>query len=64
MGVISFWKLLDNEQIGADGHLDELHGKKVAVDISGWIVQSEQVQYGQRKINKPHIRYQSYVLIL
>ena len=38
-------------------NLDEFfQGKRVAVDLAGWIVQSNQCRAMSNKVNKPHLR--------
>ncbi|XP_075528581.1 XPG-like endonuclease isoform X1 [Dermacentor variabilis] len=51
MGVKDLWEVLS--PVACKVQLDELRGKRLAVDLSGWIVESEQMR---SKIREPVIR--------
>ena len=57
MGIKTFWKILDGQGIGEEGQLCALEGSALAIDLSGWIVASQQITSNNRKIRKPHLRY-------
>lgn len=56
MGVQSLWNvLLEGEGSWRDLHLEELAGKRLAVDLSVWILQCQQMMKGSRNAPKPHL---------
>ena len=55
MGVKDLWKVL--EPVRTPCSLSDLSGKTLAVDLSGWIVESESVATaGLQRIAKPHVK--------
>ncbi|GFW20749.1 flap endonuclease GEN homolog 1 [Trichonephila clavipes] len=53
MGVTGLWNILS--EIREEKNLDFLSGKKVAVDLSGWVVQAILCE-GLKTIKNPHLR--------
>ncbi|PRD27466.1 UNVERIFIED_CONTAM: Gen1 [Trichonephila clavipes] len=54
MGVTGLWNILS--EIREEKNLDFLSGKKVAVDLSGWVVQAILCE-GLKTIKNPHLSY-------
>jgi len=58
MGVTDLWSILD--PTAEDYTLADLHGKCLAVDISGWIFQTKEAQKLAGKDGfHPHLRFTS-----
>lgn len=54
MGVKNLWTILSG--VGEITDLRELQGKRVAVDLAGWIVQSNQCKAMNNRVTRPHLR--------
>lgn len=55
MGVTGLWKILDELELGEKKHLGFLSGKRIAIDLSGWVVEAFKCP-GLNQSKNPHLR--------